>query len=57
MQAPVQAPPLLELQLDSYRKFLQAEADPEKRGSFGLHAAFQSVFPIISFSGYSELNM
>jgi len=48
-------PPLLELQLDSYRKFLQAEAEPEQRGNFGLHAAFKSVFPIISFSGYSKL--
>jgi DNA-directed RNA polymerase subunit beta len=46
---------LLALQLDSYRKFLQAEADPERRDIFGLHAAFKSVFPIISFSGYSEL--
>lgn len=48
-------PPLLELQLDSYRKFLQAESEPEKRSAFGLHAAFKSVFPIISFSGYAEL--
>lgn len=52
----IQTPPLLELQLESYQKFLQAETEPEKRGNFGLHAAFQSVFPIISFSGYSELN-
>ena len=52
----IQTPPLLELQLESYQKFLQAEVEPEKRGSFGLHAAFQSVFPIVSFSGYSELN-
>lgn len=48
-------PPLLELQLDSYRKFLQAEVEPEKRGPFGLHAAFKSVFPITSFSGNAEL--
>lgn len=51
----IESPPLLELQLESYRKFLQAEADPEKRSNSGLHAAFKSVFPIISFSGYSEL--
>jgi DNA-directed RNA polymerase subunit beta len=48
-------PPLLELQLESYHKFLQADAEPEKRGNFGLHAAFASVFPIISFSGSSVL--
>lgn len=48
-------PPLLELQLESYRRFLQADIGPEKRGVFGLHAAFKSVFPITSFSGYSEL--
>ncbi len=48
-------PPLLQLQLESYERFLQADADPEKRAIFGLHAAFKSVFPIISFSGSSEL--
>jgi DNA-directed RNA polymerase subunit beta len=51
----IATPPLLELQLESYQKFLQAEAEPEKRGNFGLHGAFKSVFPITSFSGYSEL--
>src|SRR3984957_14663986 len=51
----IPTPPLLELQLDSYRKFLQAEAEPETRSSFGLHAAFKSVFPSPSFSGYTEL--
>lgn len=48
-------PPLLELQLDSYRKFLQADVESDNRGLFGLHAAFKSVFPITSFSGNSEL--
>jgi DNA-directed RNA polymerase subunit beta len=48
-------PSLLGLQLESYRKFLQAETDPDLRGVFGLHAAFKSVFPITSFSGYAEL--
>ncbi|MDX1902022.1 MAG: DNA-directed RNA polymerase subunit beta [Gammaproteobacteria bacterium] len=51
----IEAPPLLALQIESYRKFLQAEIPPEKRGSFGLHAAFNSVFPITSFSGGSVL--
>lgn len=48
-------PPLLELQLESYRKFLQADVESENRGLYGLHAAFKSVFPITSFSGYAEL--
>ncbi len=51
----IDTPPLLDMQLESYRKFLQAEAEPEKRGTWGLQGAFQSVFPIISFSGFSEL--
>src|SRR4051812_37864318 len=51
----IETPPLLDMQLESYRKFLQAEAEPEKRGPWGLQGAFGSVFPIISFSGYSEL--
>lgn len=55
-QSTIETPPLLELQLESYHKFLQAEANPEQRGLFGLHAAFKSVFPIVSFSGYSELD-
>lgn len=51
----IENPPLLEMQLDSYRKFLQEDAEPEKRNPLGLEGAFTSVFPIISFSGYSEL--
>ena len=48
-------PYLLSIQLDSYRKFLQEEADPEKREDHGLHAAFNSVFPIVSYSGNAAL--
>ncbi len=51
----IEAPPLLELQRESYHKFLQADTDPAARGNFGLHAAFLSVFPITSFSGGSLL--
>lgn len=49
-------PPLLELQLESYHRFLQENVDPDHREFYGLHAAFKSVFPIVSFSGYAELN-
>src|SRR6185437_9207038 len=55
-QSTIETPPLLELQLESYFKFLQADVPLEERGLFGLHAAFKSVFPIISFSGYAELS-
>ncbi len=54
-QTTVPTPPLLELQLDSYHKFLQADVESEKRTNFGLHAAFTSVFPIKSFSENSIL--
>ena len=51
----IETPPLLELQLESYYKFLQAGVEPGKLGSHGLHGAFKSVFPITSFSGNAEL--
>ncbi|HEY5717154.1 MAG TPA: DNA-directed RNA polymerase subunit beta [Motiliproteus sp.] len=49
-------PYLLAIQIDSYRKFLQtgaASADSKK--DVGLHAAFNSVFPIVSYSGNAAL--
>ncbi len=48
-------PYLLETQLESYRKFLQADADPDGRKELGLQAAFKSVFPIESFNGSAAL--
>ncbi len=48
-------PYLLAIQLDSYRKFTQAGVAAEERGNTGLHAAFNSVFPIESFSGNARL--
>jgi len=48
-------PYLLTIQLDSYRDFLQQDVDPEDRQDIGLHAAFKSVFPIVSFSGNAAL--
>ncbi len=55
-QSTIETPPLLELQLESYHRFLQENVDPDHREFYGLHAAFKSVFPIISFSGNAELN-
>jgi DNA-directed RNA polymerase subunit beta len=51
----LEVPYLLETQLASYRDFLQADAAPETREATGLHAAFQSVFPIVSYSGHVQL--
>ena len=48
-------PYLLSIQLDSYLSFLQSESDPDAREDVGLHAAFKSVFPIVSFSGNAAL--
>jgi len=48
-------PYLLAIQLDSYRKFTQDGTPVDERGDYGLHAAFQSVFPIASYSGNAAL--
>ena len=48
-------PYLLAIQLDSYLKFLQLDADSANRKDAGLHAAFSSVFPIVSYSGNAAL--
>ncbi len=47
----LEVPYLLATQMDSYRDFLQADKDSDTRGEKGLHAAFKSVFPIVSYSG------
>ena len=51
----LEVPYLLAIQLDSYRKFLQADAAEDRRNEAGLHAAFKSVFPIVSYSGNAIL--
>ncbi len=48
-------PYLLSIQVDSYNKFLQKSKTIEERDDKGLHAAFQSVFPIVSYSGNAAL--
>jgi DNA-directed RNA polymerase subunit beta len=51
----LEMPHLLAIQLDSYKQFLQAEALPLDRDENGLHGAFRSVFPIVSYSGNAAL--
>ncbi|WP_067208003.1 DNA-directed RNA polymerase subunit beta [Marinomonas aquimarina] len=48
-------PYLLAIQLESYRNFLQEGKVPAERGELGLHGAFKSVFPMVSFSGNAAL--
>src|ERR671910_2244277 len=48
-------PYLLSIQIDSYQKFLQQDAASPDRHEMGLHAAFRSVFPIVSYSGNAAL--
>jgi DNA-directed RNA polymerase subunit beta len=48
-------PFLLATQIESYREFLQQTIKPRARRSSGLQAAFHSVFPILSHSGYAAL--
>lgn len=46
------APPnMIELQVNSYREFLQAELPPSRRKNMGLQAVFTEVFPIESYDG------
>ncbi|MDG1025347.1 MAG: DNA-directed RNA polymerase subunit beta [Gammaproteobacteria bacterium] len=48
-------PYLLSIQVDSYKQFTQVDAPVEERLEQGLHAAFKSVFPIVSYSGKAVL--
>ena len=46
---------LIEMQKESYRRFLQKDLPPEARSEYGLHGVFKSVFPIKDFSGACSL--
>ena len=48
-------PYLLSIQVDSYKQFTQVDVPVESRMEQGLHAAFKSVFPIVSYSGKAVL--
>ena len=50
-----QMPNLIEVQKNSYDKFLQADADLETRTKSGLQEVFKSVFPIKDFSERATL--
>ena len=50
-----EVPFLLDLQLDSFKRFLQDEIPHEERDDIGLHGVFKSVFPIKDFYGTSSI--
>ena len=49
-------PHLLELQVDSYLRFLQQGVAPASRGDIGLEGVFRSVFPIEDFNKTASLD-
>ena len=52
----VRIPNLIEIQRESYNRFLQMDLLPEERESTGLQAVFRSVFPISDFRGTATLD-
>ena len=53
----VRIPDLIEIQRESYNRFLQMDLLPEERETtVGLQAVFRSVFPISDFRGTAELD-
>ena len=53
---PLEFPNLLAIQTESYSKFLQVDVPPAKREDVGLHAAFNSVFPINAINQAASLH-
>ncbi|MBI5772421.1 MAG: DNA-directed RNA polymerase subunit beta, partial [Verrucomicrobia bacterium] len=52
----IDPPNLIEIQVNSYREFLQADLPPSKRKIMGLQAVFREVFPIESYDGKTKLD-
>ena len=55
IQKIIDIPNLINIQKQSYEKFLQADVPPEKREDLGLQGVFKSVFPIRDFNETSSL--
>jgi len=51
----IDIPNLMDMQKQSYERFLQYHGDPDKRENTGLQGVYKSVFPIRDFSGLSSL--
>ncbi len=52
----LEAPDLIEIQLNSYREFLQLDVAPSKRKKMGLQAVLSEAFPIESYDGQIALD-
>jgi DNA-directed RNA polymerase subunit beta len=52
----VRIPNLIEIQRESYNRFLQMDLLPEERENTGLQAVFRSIFPISDFRGTATLD-
>ncbi|MFC1805927.1 DNA-directed RNA polymerase subunit beta, partial [Planctomycetota bacterium] len=51
----LQVPNLVEVQTESYRSFLQADAAPRERENHGLEGILRETFPIVSYDGTLSL--
>ena len=51
----MQIPDLLSIQLESYQQYLQPNKTVDERRDVGIQGAFNSVFPIVSYNGFVEL--
>jgi len=52
----VPIPNLIEVQKQSYERFLQMDMLPQERDDAGLQSVFTSVFPITDFRGLAQLD-
>ncbi len=52
----IDIPNLIDMQRDSYERFLQKDVPPDERDDIGLQGAFKSVFPIRDFGNTSSLD-
>jgi len=52
----VEIPNLIQVQLNSYKEFLQLDKDPKDRAPEGLHGVFLEVFPIQSYDNKVQLD-
>ncbi len=51
----IDPPNLIQIQIDSFKEFIQAELPPNKRLHGGLEAVLREVFPIESYDGRCQL--
>ncbi|MCF7847380.1 MAG: DNA-directed RNA polymerase subunit beta [Kiritimatiellales bacterium] len=52
----LQAPDLIEIQLNSYRDFLQQDTSPSRRKKLGMQSVLSEAFPIESYDGQIALD-